>query len=114
VLALVDRFAHDPDGADPAAYLLLSQEGASSGAEILADVERRLRGSGAARSCLARASGGTVEYELEVDDSGITYQLGGTLGMPARACVDDVLAEIVNSTIVAPPVKAAVLKVSLR
>jgi hypothetical protein len=115
VLALVDRFAHDPDGTDPAAYLMLSQEDALSGAEILAGVERRLRDSAAARTCLAQApESGTVEYELEVDDSGITYRLGGTLGIRARACVDDVLAEIITSTDVAPPVKAAALRVSLR
>jgi len=115
VEALADRIGWDPDGADPAAYLLLSIEGAESGTPALERVEKELLESPAVRACLAGATEqGTVEYELIIDSTGITYRRGGTADPAAKACVEDQLAGIITKARTPAKVKAGTRKITLR
>jgi len=112
---VADRIGWDPDGNDPAAYVLLSQEGAEPGSSILDQVERRLREAPAVQECLRQSQqAGALEYDLAVDDSGITYRRGGNLEVSVQACVDEQLSAIVTSTEIPPSVKGHSLKIVLR
>jgi hypothetical protein len=113
--ALVDRFGWDPDGRDPAAYALLAQEGAADGVPVLEKVSQQVLDSPALRRCLADpANAGTLDYELEVDDSGITFLRGGDVHSPLRTCFEDVLSEVITSTPVSAPVHTSRLKITVR
>jgi hypothetical protein len=113
--AIADRIGWDPDGGDPAAYVLLSAEDAQPGAPALERVEKELRESPAVRACLARASGpGTVELELIIDSTGITYLRGGTADPGARSCVEDQLAEIITRARLPAKVKSGNRKITLQ
>lgn len=114
VAAITDRLAWDPDGGETAAYLLLTQEGGAAGDSILADLQRKWTGSPTVRRCLEQAKGsGALEYELEVDDTGITFRRGGDVQSPARTCVEDELSRLITSTELPGAVKAASLEVTL-
>jgi len=113
--ALADRLAWDPDGQDPAAYALLSQEGALDGTSILKDVERQVLESPALRRCLSDPKmAATLEYDLEIDDTGITFRRGGDVHSPLRPCFEDVLSEVISATRLPEAVHASRLKVSVR
>jgi len=113
--AITDRIGWDPDGGDPAAYVLLSIEGAEPGAPALERVEKALLDSAAVRSCLAKATEqGTVEYELIIDTTGITYRRGGTADRETQSCVEEQLAELVTKVRTPPKVKSDTRKIVLR
>jgi hypothetical protein len=116
VQAIADRMAWDPDGADPSAYLLLAQDGASDGSTLLGEVERKLRASPAVRGCLSRAPrAGTLEYALTADDTGVTFRRGGSLlDTDVRPCVEDELATLIAGLTVPPAVKRGTLAITLR
>jgi hypothetical protein len=113
--AIADRMGWDPDGNDPAAYVLLSIEGAEPGAPALERVEKALLDSAAVRSCLAKATEqGTVEYELIIDSTGITYRRGGTADRETQSCVEEQLSALVTSARTPAKVKSDTRKIILR
>ena len=113
--AIADRIGWDPEGGDPAVYVLLSAEGAEPGAPALERVEKQLLDSPAVRACLAGATEkGTVEYELIIDSTGITYRRGGTADVPTQSCVEEQLAQIITSARTPGKVKADTRKITLR
>lgn len=115
VRALADRTEADPDGVEAAAYLLLAPQSAAAGGDVLAEVERRLRESGAARKCLAESpQKGAVRYDLEVDTTGVTYHMSGDLPWPVVQCVNLALADSITATDVPAAVKSSSRSVTLR
>ncbi len=89
-------------------------EPASAG-PVLAELERRLRGSPAVRACLADAPRtGTLEYELVSATSGITFLRGGDLrDTPVRPCVEDELSTLIENLAASPAAERNVHKVTL-
>lgn len=115
VRTAADRLAADPDHRDPALYVLLAEEDAAPGDDLLVELERALRASPEPRACAARAeASGTVEYELRVDESGFTYRTGGDLPWPVVDCVNDALAGLLREIEVPPSAKSATRIVALR
>ncbi|MBI5067567.1 MAG: hypothetical protein HZB56_04950 [Deltaproteobacteria bacterium] len=115
VRAMADRVAPDPDGPEAVAFVLLAAENAPSGAPALEEVEQRLAASSRVGECLRSATqAGTVEYELFVDTTGITYVRGGTADVATQTCVEDQLAEIINTTATPAKVKSESRRISLR
>lgn len=115
VRAVADGVHLDPDGADPAGYVLLPPVNAAPGGDVLAEVEREFLRSTEARECLSRVGAvGSVEYELRVDPSGFTYRTRTDLPREVQDCVEAVLGGIITSTQVPPDVKTATLNLSLR
>jgi len=105
----------DPDGADPAGYVLLATAEALPGDDVLGAVEKAFLGGSEARECLSSVGAiGHVEYELRVDVSGFTYRSRTDLPRPVLECVDDVLNGIINSTEVPRGVKPASRTFALR
>lgn len=105
----------DPDGVDPAGYVLLAAAGALPGDDVLGTVEKAFLGGGDARECLSSVGAvGQVEYELRVDASGFTYRSQADLPRPVLECVDDVLNGIIHSTEVPRGVKPASRTFALR
>lgn len=105
----------DPDGVDPAGYVLLAAAGALPGDDALATVEKAFLGGSDARECLSSVGAvGQVEYELRVDASGFTYRSQADLPRPVLECVDDVLNGIIHSTEVPRGVKPASRTFALR
>jgi len=115
VRAIADGVHIDPDGSDPAVYVLLPPVNAAPGSDVLAEVEREFLRSTEARECLSRVGAmGSVEYELRVDPSGFTYRTRTDLPREVQDCVEAVLGGIITSTQVPPDVKTASLNLSLR
>jgi len=115
VRAVADGVHIDPDGADPAVYVLLPPMNAAPGSDVLAEVEREFVRSADARECLSRVGAvGSVEYELRVDPSGFTYRTRTDLPREVQDCVEAVLGGIITATQVPPDVKTASLTLSLR
>jgi hypothetical protein len=105
----------DPDGVDPAGYVLLATAGALPGDDTLGAVEKAFLGGSDARECLSSVGAiGHVEYELRVDASGFTYRSRTDLPRPVLECVDDVLNGIIHSTEVPRGVKPASRTFALR
>lgn len=107
VARVSDRVVVDPDGDEKPAYVLVSEGAAGSGEDLLAGVERRLRESDEAAGCLDGAGPGTVELEVLVDQTGITYRAGGTA--PARVidCLGSALGSLAANTRVPAETQAA-------
>jgi len=114
VARLVDRVAVDPDGAEKPAYLLVSEGRPGSGEDLLAGVERQLRDSDQAALCLDGAPAGTVELEVLVDQSGITYRAGGTAPPGLIDCLGNALGALASATRVPPETQAATRVVSFQ
>lgn len=115
IQALADRVAPEPDGKEAVAFLLLSAENAPSGNPTLEQVERSLAASPRVAACLKSATeAGTVEYELFIDTTGITYVRSGTADVAAQSCVEEQLADIITSTPTPPKVRAGSRRISLR
>lgn len=115
VRALADEVFLDPDGVDPAGFVLLAAPGAAAGDDVLGKVEQEFLRSDDARDCLSRVGAvGSVEYELRVDVSGITYRSRTDLPRPVLECVDDVLNRIVMSTEIPGDVKTSSRTFGLR
>jgi hypothetical protein len=115
VRTVADGVHVDPDGVDPAGYVLLAPVGAAPGSDVLAEVEREFVRSADARECLSRVGAlGSVEYELRVDPSGFTYRTRTDLPREVQDCVEAVLGGIITSTQVPPDVKTASLTLVLR
>jgi hypothetical protein len=115
VRAVADGVHVDPDGADPAGYVLLAPVNAAPGSDVLAEVEREFVRSTEARECLSRAGAvGSVEYELRVDPSGFTYRTRTDLPREVQDCVEAVLGGIITATQVPADVKTASLTLVLR
>jgi len=115
VAAIADRVAADPGGQEAVAFVLLAAENAPSGAPALEAVERRLAASPRVNECLRAATqAGTVEYELFIDTTGITYLRSGTADVAAQSCVEEQLAEIITSTATPPKVKSGTRRITLR
>jgi hypothetical protein len=112
VTALADRVVVDPDGVDPVAFVVVAPGPAGSGEDLLAGLEKQLRASPLVQACLTQGSG-TIEYELHVDESGITYRAGGTAPPPVADCVGTAFRLLVTSTNVPPKTKAATRVVQL-
>ncbi|NJD18576.1 MAG: hypothetical protein FIA95_04745, partial [Gemmatimonadetes bacterium] len=61
----------DPDGAEAAAYLVLTTAGATHGGSVLDAVEEEFRTSTEIRECLSRVGAiGSIEYAVTVAGSG--------------------------------------------
>jgi len=115
VRSVADRIEVDPDGAEPSAYLLLAAPAAVEGKDALAEVERQLRASETARRCLAESPAkGTLQYDLELDSTGITYRTGGDLPWPVIQCVNVALTEAITTTPVPAEVRRSARSVALR
>lgn len=115
VRALADRVALDPDGVEPAAYVLLAAEDAADGGALLDQVANELTGSEEVRACAAGAGAGlALRYELRVDTSGITYRADGDAPRAVSECLDGVLGDILRTTTVPPTAKSATRTVALR
>jgi hypothetical protein len=111
VLAVADQVATDPDGRERPAYLLVSQGRAGSGEDFLGNLERQLRDSEEAQACLGGV--GTVDYELMVDESGITWRAGGSAPQATIDCVGRALADLVTAVRVPPATQAGSRQVRL-
>ena len=108
VRAIADGVFLDPDGADPMGYVLLAAPTAAPGDGVLGPVEQEFLRSSEARDCLSRVGAvGSVEYEVRVDVSGITYRSRTDLERRVLECVDDVLNRIIATTEVPGDVKTA-------
>lgn len=107
VAKVVDRVVVDPDGAEKPAYLLVSEGAPGTGEDLLAGVERQLRGSDEAAVCLDGAGPGTVELEVLVDASGITYRAGGSAPAKVVDCLGNALGALAAATRVPPATQAA-------
>lgn len=115
VRAVADGVHVDPDGADPAGYVLLPPVNAAPGSDVLAEVEREFLRSTEARECLSLVGAvGSVEYELRVDPSGFTYRTRTDLPREVQDCVEAVLGGIITGTQVPSDVKTASLTLLLR
>lgn len=115
VRTISDEVFLDPDGADPAGYVLLAPLGAAPGIDLLGGVEEEFLRSSEARECLSRVGAvGSVEYTLRVDVSGITYRSSTDLPRPVLECVDDVLNRIIATTEIPREVKTASRTFGLR
>ena len=85
-------------------YVLLAPASAAPGVDVLGEVEREFLRSTDARECLSRVGAlGSVEYELRVDLSGITYRTRTDLPREVQDCVEGVLGRIITSTAGASP-----------
>ena len=85
VRALAEGVFLDPDGVDPAAYVLLAPLNASPGEDLLAGVEQEFLRSRDARECLSRA--GAVGYvELRAANRRVRLHPPFPLGPPAARC----------------------------
>ncbi len=107
VARVADRVVVDPDGRERPAYVLVSEGAPGTGEDLLAGVERQLRGSDEAAICLDGAGPGTVELEVLVDGSGITYRAGGTAPPATVDCLGDALGALAAATQVPPATQAA-------
>ena len=107
VAQVSDRVVVDPDGAEKPAYVLVSDGPAGSGVDLLADVERRLRESDEAARCIAGVGAGTVELEVLVDQTGITYRTGGTAQAGVIDCLGNALGSLAANTRVPEATQAA-------
>lgn len=108
VRALADGVFLDPDGADPAGFLLLAPAGAPPGDGVLGSIEQEFVQSSDARECLSSVGAvGSVEYAVRVDVSGITYRSRTDLTRPVLECVDDVLNRIIATSEVPRDVKTS-------
>lgn len=115
VARVADRVVVDPDGRERPAYVLVSEGAPGSGEDLLAGVERQLRDSDEAAICLDAAGGpGTVELEVLVDASGITYRAGGTAPAAAVDCLGNALGALAAATRVPPATQAATRMVTFR
>jgi hypothetical protein len=115
VRAVADGVFLDPDGVDPAGYVLLAAVTAAPGQGILSEVEREFSRSTEARECLSRVGAvGAVEYELKVDGSGFTYRTRTDLPREVQECVEAVLNGIITATALPPEVKTASVTLALR
>jgi hypothetical protein len=97
----------DPDGGEKPAYLLVTEGSPGSGEDFLAGFEQRLRGSDQVASCLDGAGPGTVELEVLVDQSGITYRAGGSAPPQLVDCLGNALGQLAAATRVPPTTQAA-------
>jgi hypothetical protein len=111
VVAVTDQVALDPDGQERPAYLVVSDGRAGSGEDLLGGLERQLRESEETQACLVGS--GTIEYELMVDETGVTYRAGGTAPQPVIDCVGRALAEVISAIKVPPATKTASRAVTL-
>ncbi len=111
VVAVADQVVVDPDGLERPAYVLVTPGRPGSGDDFLGGFERSFREAVEDEGCPEGA--GTVEYQLQVDESGITYRAGGTAPQEVIDCVGRVLAEQVTATRVPPSTKAATRTVTL-
>lgn len=107
VAKVADRIAVDPDGGDPAAFVVVTPGAAGSGDDFLARLERLVRGSDDVAACLRRGAG-TVDYELMVDETGVTYRAGGTAPPEVVDCVGAALGPLLTAT----PVPARIQRAS--
>jgi len=115
VRAVADGVFLDPDGVDPAVYVLLAAVTAAPGQDILSEVEREFSRSSEARECLSRVGAvGSLEYELRVDGTGFTYRTRSDLPREVQECVEAVLNGIIVATAVPPEVKTASVTLALR
>jgi hypothetical protein len=115
VRALAEGVFVDPDGLDPAGYVLLAPANALPGDDLLAGVEQELLRSRDARECLSRAGAvGYVEYELRVDVSGFTHRSRSDLPREVEECVDRALGAVLVTTAIPPDVKGASRTFTLR
>lgn len=113
VAKVADRVVVDPDGTEKPAYVLLSEGRPGSGEDVLGDVEKRLRESDETAICLDGAAPGTVEVELLVDQSGITYRAAGTAPLQVVDCVGRAAAALAAAIRVPPATQAATRTVVL-
>ncbi|MBL0277909.1 MAG: hypothetical protein IPQ24_17870 [Anaeromyxobacter sp.] len=111
VAALADQVVLDPDGLERPAFVLVSPGRAGSGDDLLGGLARQLLESDEALACLTGP--GTVVYDLQVDESGVTYREGGTAPQPVIDCVGRALADLVTATRVPPATKAGSRRVTL-
>ena len=99
VRGMVERRASDPDGEDPASYLLLTPHAPPPGydADVLGELERDLLASQEARDCLA-ASGAPRRFELELraDPSGITYRSRTPVPRHVDDCLREAIADVIR------------------
>jgi hypothetical protein len=108
VKAVVDLVVVEPAGVRAPAYLVLAAERSGPGDQVLDQVANRLAEEGDAAACLRDAPvGATVELELSVDGTGITYRTGGTASGAPRDCVAAVLGDVITGTSVGPQVRSA-------
>jgi len=107
VAKVVDRVVVDPDGLERPAFLLVTEGSPGSGEDLLAGVERRLRESDEVTACLTGAGAGTVELEVQADQSGITYRAGGSAPPTVIDCVGNVLGSVAAATRVPSATQAA-------
>lgn len=115
VTRIADRLAADPDGAEAAVYLLLAEEDAAPGDDLVTALERELLSSAEAKACAASANArGELRYELRVDRSGFTYRADGDLPWPVVDCVNGVLGDIMRGIEVPPTARTATRVVALR
>jgi hypothetical protein len=116
VQRIADRVVVDPDGADPAAYVLLAPERGARGHDVLGDVERALLQSEDARRCgTSEGVMGAIALELRVDSSGFTYRARSELPTRVVDCVTAVLGDILRLTdLPAAGVKSSTRHVLLR
>lgn len=113
VLRVADRVVVDPDGAEKPAYVLVSEGPPGSGEDFLAGVERQLRESDEVAICLDGAGAGTVELEVMVDQTGITYRAGGTSPAAVVDCVGNALGSLAAATRVPPSIQSSTRVVKL-
>ncbi|MEI7706512.1 MAG: hypothetical protein WCK73_18150 [Deltaproteobacteria bacterium] len=115
VRAVADGVFLDPDGVDPAGYVLLAAANAAPGQDVLTELEQEFTRSSEARECLSRAGAvGRVEYEVQVDGSGFTYRTRTDLSRDVRECLESVLNGIITATAIPSEVKAASITLALR
>ena len=113
--AVADGVFLDPDGVDPAGYVLLAAANAAPGQDVLTELEQEFTRSSEARECLSRAGAvGRVEYEVQVDGSGFTYRTRTDLSRDVRECLESVLNGIITATAIPSEVKAASITMALR
>jgi hypothetical protein len=113
VARVADQVAVDPDGVEKPAFVLVSEGRPGSGEDLLGSLERSLRESDEAASCLEGGAPGTVEVELQVDQSGVTFRAAGTAPLAVVDCVSRAAAELAGATRVAPTTQAATRTVVL-
>ncbi|HET9552845.1 MAG TPA: hypothetical protein VFP50_07745 [Anaeromyxobacteraceae bacterium] len=106
VAKVADRIAVDPDGADPVAFVVVTAGAAGSGDDYLARLEGLLRQSEDVAACLGRGSG-TVEYELMVDETGVTWRTGGSAPPEVADCIGVALGPLLAAVPPPPQIKRA-------
>lgn len=115
-----ERVTFDPDGVR-IAFVELVPVRVADGAErpegerILDDLEERLRGSEAARGCLAEGpGGGEAEVRLTIERSGVTYRFGsGTASAVAYCLMMEAMPDVVGGISAPEGVRRAERRVRL-